>query len=83
MTIDVVPVALGARSYDVRIGPGLIGRAGAEIAPFLKRPRVAVVTDDTVAAHHLLALAEALQAPVVHALRGEGRSEHLARPGRE
>ena len=62
MTLDVVPVALGARSYEVRIGAGLIARAGAEIAPFLKRPRVAVVTDDTVAAHHLLALAEALEA---------------------
>ena len=62
MTVDVVPVALGARSYEVRIGAGLIARAGAEIAPFLKRPRVAVVTDDTVAAHHLLNLAEALEA---------------------
>lgn len=62
MTVDVVPVLLGARSYEVRIGAGLIARAGAEIAPFLKRPRVAVVTDDTVAAHHLLALAEALEA---------------------
>ncbi|MBM3614683.1 MAG: 3-dehydroquinate synthase [Alphaproteobacteria bacterium] len=62
MNVDVVPVLLGARSYEVRIGAGLIARAGAEIAPFLKRPRVAVVTDDTVAAHHLLNLAEALEA---------------------
>ena len=49
----VVPVALGARSYEVRIGQGLIDRAGAEIAPLLARPRVAVVTDETVAALHL------------------------------
>ena len=62
MTIDVVPVALGARSYEVRIGAGLIARAGAEIAPLLRRPKVAVVTDDTVAAHHLMALSEALAA---------------------
>ena len=62
MTIDVVPVALGARSYEVRIGAGLIARAGAEIAPLLRRPKVAVVTDDTVAAHHLMALSEALVA---------------------
>ena len=53
MTIDVVPVALGARSYQVRIGPGLIDRAGADLAPLLRRPRVAVVTDETVAALHL------------------------------
>lgn len=62
MTIDVVPVALGARSYEVRIGAGLIARAGAEIAPLLRRKKVAVVTDDTVASHHLVALSEAFEA---------------------
>ncbi|HEX9858383.1 MAG TPA: 3-dehydroquinate synthase [Paracoccaceae bacterium] len=62
MTVDVVSVALGARSYEVRIGPGLIDRAGAEIAPLLRRKRVAVVTDETVAAHHLLRLAAGLEA---------------------
>lgn len=62
MTIDVVPVALGARSYEVRIGKGLIARAGREIAPLLRRQKVAVITDDTVAAHHLLSLAESLEA---------------------
>ncbi|MFD1341825.1 3-dehydroquinate synthase [Litorisediminicola beolgyonensis] len=49
---DTVTVALGARSYEVRIGEGLIARAGAEIAPLLARPRIAIVTDATVAAHH-------------------------------
>ena len=49
MTVDVVPVALGSRSYEVRIGRGLIGRAGAEIAPLLHRRRVAIVTDETLA----------------------------------
>lgn len=53
---DVVPVALGARSYEVRIGAGLIGRAGQEIAPILRRKRVAIVTDETVAPLHLAAL---------------------------
>ena len=51
--VDVVRVDLGARSYEVRIGAGLIDRAGADIAPLLARPRVAVVTDDTVGALHL------------------------------
>lgn len=55
-----VPVALGDRSYQVRIGPGLIARAGAEIAPLLARPRVAVLTDEAVAALHLPALQAAL-----------------------
>lgn len=62
MTVDMVPVSLGARSYEVRIGQGLIGRAGAEMAPLLHRKRVAVVTDDTVAALHLAELTAALEA---------------------
>jgi 3-dehydroquinate synthase len=62
MTIDTVGVDLGSRSYEVRIGRGLIDRAGAEIAPLLRRKRVAVVTDETVAAHHLMRLGEALNA---------------------
>ncbi|RJL08097.1 3-dehydroquinate synthase [Paracoccus siganidrum] len=57
-----VHVPLGDRAYDVRIGPGLIGRAGAEIAPLLRRPRVAVVSDQTVAALHLPRLQSALKA---------------------
>jgi 3-dehydroquinate synthase len=61
MPINVVNVELGVRSYEVRIGPGLIGQAALHIAPLLARPRVAVVTDDTVASHHLLALSEALE----------------------
>lgn len=62
MAIDVVPVALGARSYEVRIGPGLIDRAGAEIAPLLRRKRAAIVTDASVAPLHLARLQDALSA---------------------
>ncbi|MDO8882469.1 MAG: 3-dehydroquinate synthase [Pseudotabrizicola sp.] len=53
MTLDVVPVDLGARSYEVRIGPGLIDSAGAQLLPFLRRRKVAVVTDSSVAPLHL------------------------------
>ena len=62
MQVDIIRVDLGARSYDVRIGNGLIERAGAEIAPFLRRPRVAIVTDETVGALHLARLQVALTA---------------------
>ncbi|ATG43254.1 3-dehydroquinate synthase AroB [Phaeobacter piscinae] len=48
-----VHVALGARAYDVVIGPDLLADAGARLAPMLRRPKVAVLTDETVAAHHL------------------------------
>ncbi|MEM6389215.1 MAG: 3-dehydroquinate synthase [Pseudomonadota bacterium] len=57
---DSVRVDLGARSYDVRIAQGLIGRAGAEIAPLLARPRVWIVADARVAALHGPALEAAL-----------------------
>lgn len=57
-----VHVPLGARAYDVRIGPGLIARAGAEIAPFLRRSRLCIVTDETVSALHLDRLRDALGA---------------------
>ena len=48
-----VHVPLGDRAYDVLIGPGLLGDAGHVIAPLLQRPRVAVITDETVANLHL------------------------------
>ena len=62
MAVDIVDVALGPRSYDVRIGPGLITDVGHQIAPLLHRKKVAVITDETVAAHHLMALAASLEA---------------------
>lgn len=62
MTIESVHVALPGREYDVHIGPGLLERAGGFIAPLLHRPRVAVVTDDTVGALHLDGLRAGLAA---------------------
>ena len=60
MTVKTVHVPLGDRSYDVRIGEGLIRNAAEEIGPFLQRPRVAVLTDDNVAAAQLTALEDGL-----------------------
>lgn len=57
-----VRVGLGARAYDVLIGPGLIAAAGDLIAPFAPRRRVAVITDETVAAAHGDALRDGLAA---------------------
>ncbi|MBS0564219.1 MAG: 3-dehydroquinate synthase [Proteobacteria bacterium] len=65
---ETVRVDLGARAYDVRIGDGLLARAGAEIAPLLRRPRVAVLTDETVAGLHLEALRAGLAGIEVRAL---------------
>ncbi|MFW8592946.1 3-dehydroquinate synthase [Cribrihabitans neustonicus] len=57
-----IHVDLGARAYDVLVGPGLLAEAGAHIAPLLSRPRVAVLTDETVAAAHLDGLRAGLAA---------------------
>jgi 3-dehydroquinate synthase len=53
MMRQTVHVDLGERAYDVRIGPDLLAQSGALIAPFLTRPRVTVLTDETVASLHL------------------------------
>lgn len=54
---QTVHVPLGDRAYDVRIGEGLIDRAGAHIAPLLgKKKRVCVITENNVAKLHLDAL---------------------------
>ena len=60
--IATVPVALPGREYEIRIGAGLLARAGAEIGPLLRRPRVAVVTEARVAERHLPALEAGLAA---------------------
>lgn len=55
-----VTVNLGERRYDVRIGAGLLGSAGDEIALLLQRPFTIVITDETVASLHLGALQASL-----------------------
>ena len=45
-----VRVNLGDRSYDILIGPGLIATAADEITGRLKGRRMAVITDEHVAA---------------------------------
>ncbi|WP_319547014.1 3-dehydroquinate synthase [Ruegeria conchae] len=57
---QTVHVDLAERSYDVEIGPGLLAQSGERIAPMLKRPRVAVLTDETVAGMHLDTLRDGL-----------------------
>lgn len=57
---ETVRVELGERSYDIVIGPGLIARAGAEIAARSPGIRCAVITDRNVAAVHLEALVSSL-----------------------
>ncbi len=56
----VVPVDLADRAYDILIGPGLLARAGEELASRFPGARFAVITDETVAEHHLETLSASL-----------------------
>lgn len=59
-TIERVPVALGARAYDILIGDGVLADSGRHIRPLLRDPRVIVVTDEQVAPLHLPPLQRSL-----------------------
>lgn len=49
--MTIVPVALGDRSYDIRIEAGLLARAGDALAPFDNGRRRIIVTDAHVLPH--------------------------------
>ncbi len=57
----VVQVALGARAYDIVIGRGLLASLGARIKALRAGAKCAIVTDATVAKHHLAATEAALK----------------------
>jgi 3-dehydroquinate synthase len=63
-----IAVGLGARAYEVRVGPGLIDGAGDAISPFLKRPRTAIVSDETVWRLHGARLTASLERAGIAAL---------------
>ncbi len=49
--MTVVPVALGERSYEVRVESGLLTRAAAHLAPLARKRPFVIVTDRNVAPH--------------------------------
>ena len=58
---ETVHVGLGDRAYDILIGTGLLTRSGELISPLLKRPHVAVISDENVAQLHLSTLRDGLE----------------------
>ncbi|WP_219319746.1 3-dehydroquinate synthase [Methylovirgula sp. HY1] len=62
-----VTVDLAARSYDIWIGEGVLGQAGAHIARIAPGASVAIVTDTHVARQHLEALEASLAAAHIRA----------------
>ncbi len=57
-----VTVDLGDRSYDIHIGDNLVATAGERIQAIAGTRRLIVITDETVAPHHLPALEASLTA---------------------
>ncbi|MDD3445344.1 MAG: 3-dehydroquinate synthase [Zavarzinia sp.] len=51
--IVTVPVALGDRAYEIRIGAGVIDQLGAGVRDLFPKGRALIVTDEHVAALHL------------------------------
>ncbi|QBK29204.1 3-dehydroquinate synthase [Roseitalea porphyridii] len=67
MTTDIdtrqtVRVDLGARAYDIVIGPGALQETGERVVALASGARCAIVTDENVAPLHLGPLADALSA---------------------
>lgn len=57
-----VHVDLADRAYDIVIGEGLLADAATYLSPLLARPRVVIVSDETVAGLHLAPLQASLAA---------------------
>jgi 3-dehydroquinate synthase len=77
----VVQIALAERSYGIVIGRGLIASLGARIKALRPGARTAIVTDQTVARHHLAACEAALKSAGVESARivvadGEGSKSY-------
>jgi 3-dehydroquinate synthase len=75
--VRTLTVALGERSYPIHIGAGLLKRGGELLGP-LPSPRAVVVTNPTIARHHLETLQEALSAATIRhdVIRVEDGEEH-------
>ena len=72
-----VNVGLGTRAYDIVIGRGLVKTLGSRVAALRPGAKVAILTDETVARHHLAAVETALKTAGVGSARvivppGEG-----------
>jgi 3-dehydroquinate synthase len=75
--MTVVSVALGDRSYDIRIEAGALDRAGEILRPFARRDRLIVITDQNVTDNQLVRLTSSLEkSSIRHAVEtlpaGEG-----------
>lgn len=62
MPRETIHLELGARSYDIHIGPGLLKEVGIELTHLRCAGKVGVVTDRNLAAHYLKPVTRVLKA---------------------
>jgi 3-dehydroquinate synthase len=79
--LSVVQVGLGSRAYDIVIGRGLLASLGARVKALRGGARVALITDETVARHHLAPAEAALNSAGIDTARivvpgGEGSKSY-------
>jgi 3-dehydroquinate synthase len=77
----IVPVSLGARGYDIAIGRGVLAKLGDAVKALRSGARAVIVTDETVARHHLAAAEASLKAAGIDSARiivpaGEGSKNY-------
>jgi 3-dehydroquinate synthase len=77
----IVNVALAGRAYDIAIGRGLLASLGKRISDLRPGARVAIVTDDQVARHHLKAAEASLSSAgitstLIEVSAGEGSKSY-------
>lgn len=59
--IKSLSVDLGDRDYEIKIGSGLLATSGEHVVSHLKRKKVAIISDENVAAQHLEELQNGLR----------------------
>ena len=78
----IVPVSLGHRSYEIKVGGGLLPRLGAECAALKLGQRCAVITDANVGRHYAKAALKSLAAsgfePVLVTVPAGEKSKRIA-----
>ncbi len=65
--LDEIRLDLGARSYAIQVGGGLLAKTGALLAPLLEAPRAVVITDENVAPLYLQPVLKSLEAASIDA----------------
>ena len=63
--METLTVALGSREYPILVGQGILENGGL-LLPFLRSPKIAIVTNTTVAPLYLERFSTPLRLSLIH-----------------